>query len=143
NAVFVEKVLPVVKPFACAKFRHLPAFAKDEAIANALGLAFEHFLSARAAGRDASQFPVALARFACLRIRSGRGYGKQNSTDAMEYRSQRKHGYDREPLHEDYAAPGADVADEVGARLDFQDWLETLRPARKRVAEHLVAGLTP
>jgi hypothetical protein len=83
NTVFVEKVLPVVRRFVCAKFRYLPLCAKDECINNAITLAYEHFLRVSASGRDASQFPVALARFACVRIRDGRGYGKQNSSDVM------------------------------------------------------------
>jgi hypothetical protein len=141
NAVFVEKVLPVVKRFACAKFRYLRGFAKDEAIANALGLAYEHYHRAMQSGRDASQFPVALARFACLRIRAGRGYGKQNATDVMEGRTQAKLGYDREPLG-DYQGKWADVPDEIAAKLDFADWLEQLRPARRRVMEALAQGLS-
>jgi hypothetical protein len=141
NAVFVEKVLPVVKRFACAKFRYLRGFAKDEAIANALGLAYEHYHRALAGGRDASQFPVALARFACLRIRAGRGYGKQNTCDVMEGRAQAKFGYDREPLG-DYRGRWAEVPDVVAARLDFADWLRSQTPARRRVMEALARGKT-
>jgi DNA-directed RNA polymerase specialized sigma24 family protein len=141
NAVFVEKVLPVVRRFACAKFRYLRGFAKDEAIANALGLAYEHYRRALAGGHDPSVFPVALARFACLRIRAGRGYGRQNSTDIMEGRTQAKFGYDREPLG-DYAGDPEPVVADVAARLDFAAWLDQLTPARRRVMEALARGMT-
>jgi DNA-directed RNA polymerase specialized sigma24 family protein len=139
NAVFVEKVLPVAKRFACAKFRYLRGFAKDEAIANALGLAYEHYHRALASGRDPAKFPVALARFACLRIRAGRGYGRQNSCDVMEGRTQAKFGYDREPLG-DYRGNWAEVSDDVATRLDFAAWLDQLSPPRRRVMEALASG---
>jgi hypothetical protein len=141
NAVFVEKVLPVVRRFVAAKFRYLPPYAKDEQINNAISLAYEHFCRLWTKGRDASKFPVALAKFACLRIRSFRGIGRQNSLDLLSELTQRKRGIERQPL-EDYAERRPSALEEVDTRLDFQDWLSGLTPARRRVMEALARGMT-
>ena len=140
NKVFVEKVLPIVKRFVCAKFRYLRGFAKDEAIANAIGLAYEHYVRALTNGKDPSKFPVALARFACLRIRSGRGF-KQNRTDVMEQGAQLKFGFGRKPL-EDYCGKDSSVAEETAVRIDFGVWLDSLSESRRRVVEALMEGLS-
>jgi hypothetical protein len=137
----VERILPAVQGYARVKFHRLRGYNKEEAIADAVACAFELYVAALARGKAPAEFVGAFPVFAVQRVRSGRGSGRQNSTDVMELRAQRKHGYDREPL-DDYPGARASVPEEVASRLDFAAWLDGLNPACRRVAETLGRGLT-
>jgi hypothetical protein len=104
-------------------------------------------------GKVALAFPSVLARFAIAQVRDHRRVGaKLNIRDVLSLYCQRKKGVVVERLDvfsdEENAwkeavvedTRSAPVPDIVAFRVDFADWLKSLRRRDRRIAESLAVG---
>jgi hypothetical protein len=159
-------ILPRIETHARIWSRHLTCPGlKEDFVCEAVALAWRSFVRLAQRGKDATQFPSALATGVVRAVRSGRRLaGQERSRDVMSAAAQRRHGfrveellppsaaYERlksEPLgqrlHDAFEERLRDntltpVIDQVVFRLDFQDWLGTLTARNRRVVDHLMAG---
>src|SRR5262249_3195222 len=146
------------RPLACPGL-------KEDFGCGAVALAWRSFVRLAERGKDATQFPSALATGVVRAVRSGRRLcGQERSRDAMSAAAQRRHGfrveellppwvaYERlksEPLgqrlHDAFEERLRDntqtpVIDQVVFRIDFPAWLATLSARTRGVVDHLMAG---
>jgi len=146
------KLLPAIRRHARVCFRHLPAAAREEAIAEVLADAVLAYVRLESLGKADLAYPGVLARYAIGHFREGRRVGGQsNANDVMSGRCLRRNrvvvqslyrldhhtGTWREVLVEDRHSTPAQIA---AVRLDFADWLRTLSNRDRGVAEMLAAG---
>jgi hypothetical protein len=138
---------------------------KDDFVSEAVALAWRSFVRLAERGKDASEFPSALATGVVRAVRSGRRLcGQEKSRDVTSAAAQRRHGFrveellppsvayeklKSEPLgqrlHDAFEERLRDnmqtpVIDQVVFRLDFRDWLATLGDRDRRVVDDLMAG---
>lgn len=99
QAAFLS-ILPRIVRHAGVVFRGERCQArKDDAIADAVALAWRWFLRLAEQGKDARQFPSVLAGYAALAAKSGRRLtGQLKAKDACSERAQRLHGFTVERL---------------------------------------------
>jgi hypothetical protein len=148
------KLLPAIRRHACVCFRHLPAAAREDAIAEVLADAVLAYARLESLGKTDLAYPTVLARYAIGRYREGRRVGSQsNGNDVMSGRCLRRNGVVVQSLHrrdhrtctwreilvEDRHSTPAQIA---ATRLDFADWLKTLSQRDRRLAEALALGET-
>src|SRR5262249_28372622 len=95
QAHFLAAVWPVVERHARIYFRHLRCpHAREEAVAEAVALAWAWHLRLARRGRDAALFPSALATFAARAVANGRRLcGQERANDVLSPRSQRRRGF--------------------------------------------------
>ena len=159
-------ILPRIETHARIWSRHLvcPGL-KEDFVSEAVALAWRSFVRLAERGKDATQFPSALATGVVRAVRSGRRLcGQEKSRDVMSAAAQRRHGFrveellppsvayekfKSEPLgqrlHDAFEERLRDntqtpVIDQVVFRLDFRDWLGTLTARNRQVVDDLVAG---
>lgn len=151
--LFLAHVLPVVEEVSRFRFRKLPHVEQEEAMAEAVACALISFVRATKRGRKPQEFASKLARFAVLRVSTGRlssspdrcrdlfsRFGRQQrgitlhslDADAVEIGN----GW-RAVLVEDRRCTPADVAI---TRIDFGAWLSGMTSRRRQIAEALAAG---
>jgi hypothetical protein len=159
-------ILPKVETHARIWSRHLACPGlKEDFVCEAVALAWRSFVRLAQRGKDATQFPSALATMVVRAVRSGRRLaGQERSRDVMSAAAQRMHAfrveellppsaaYERlksEPLgqrlHDAFEERLRDntqspVLDQVVFRLDFRDWLATLSDRNRQVVDELMAG---
>jgi hypothetical protein len=148
------KLMPAIHRHARFSFRHLPAGAREEAIAEVLADAVLAYVRLESLGKTDLAYPTVLARYAIGRYRDGRRVGGQsNANDVMSGRCLRRNGVVVQPLHrldhrtgtwrevlvEDRHSTPAQIA---ATRLDFADWLKTLSKRDRRLAEAFALGET-
>ena len=159
-------ILPRIQTHARVWSRHLACPAlREDFVSEAVALAWRSFLRLAERGKDATQFPSALATGVVRAVRSGRRLcGQERSRDVMSAAAQRRHGfrveellppsvaYERlksEPLgqrlHDAFEERLRDntqtpVLDQVVFRIDFRDWLGTLTARNRQVVDDLMAG---
>ncbi len=152
HGVFLD-MLPTIRTHARIVFRHLDPENREEAVQDVVCNAC--CAVARLAELDKLNlaYPTVLARFAVAQVKDGRKVGcKLNVRDVLSpYCQQRKKisverldKFDREEgwqeiVVEDRNAGPADVA---ATRIDFGEWLRTLRRRDRRIAETLSVGKT-
>lgn len=150
---FLSHVLPVVEEVSRFRFRKLPRVEQEEATAEAVACALFSFLRLIKRGRSPQNFASKLARFAVLRVLTGRlssspdrrrdlfsRFGRQQrgialhslNSDDFETGS----GW-RALLVEDRRSTPADVAI---TRIDFSAWLNSLTSRHRQIAEALAVG---
>jgi hypothetical protein len=152
--VFVEKLLPAIVQHAKVAFRHVRGQDRQdktqEAVANAL-VAFRRLVQLK---KTDLAYPSVLAKYAVAQINDGRLVGgKMNCKDASSPYCQRVKGVVMERL--DRFDPEEDTWTEVvvedktagpdeiaRTRIDFSDWLASLKRRDRRVAEFLANGET-
>ena len=85
QAAFLASVLPKVLSHARVSFRHLrSAELREEYTAEMLALSWAWHLRLAQRGKDAAQFPSAIAKFAARAVRSGRKLaGTDRANDAL------------------------------------------------------------
>ena len=146
-------MLPAIRRYASFTFRHLRPEAREEAVAEVVANAFVAFSRLTELGKADLAYPNVLARYGAFRFREGRRVGnKSNVADVLSPYCQRRKRVVVEPLEgrladgswremvvEDRRATPAEVA---SFRIDFANWLASLSPAKRRVAELLVTGET-
>jgi hypothetical protein len=154
QAVFCACILPAVERHARFAFRHLGRWHdREDAIQEAIALTWKWFLRLAERGKDVTQFPTALASFACRHVKAGRSVcGQEDSKDVLSPIASRRRGFSVERLPDAGGlapAPWEEalvdntrtpVPDQASFRLDFPAWLKTLSKRDRRVAQHLMAG---
>ena len=125
-------------------------------VAEVVALAWKWFVRLEQRGKDALQFVSAIATYAVKAVKDGRRItGMERAKDAMNPRTQRRHGFTVEPLpiHASVGSnPLSDALtgnavtpppDGAAFRIDFPHWLSSLAERDQRVAEALMMGERP
>jgi hypothetical protein len=154
QSAFLASVLPKVLSHGRVYFRHLKsADRKEEYVAEMVALAWKWHLRLAERGKDAAQFPTAIATFAARAVRSGRKLaGMDRAKDVLSPQARQRHGiavaklpdYSTldgstldEALHDNTRSP---VDEQVCFRLDFPAWRASRTDRDRRVLDDLMLG---
>jgi hypothetical protein len=134
-------------------FRHLKWHQKEDAIAEAIALAWKWYVRLQKQGKDAAGFPSVLATFAARRVRAGRRLcSKEKSKDVLTRSAQVRHNLTVRPLlagsrlgdnvfdealQDNMQTP---VPDQVCFRCDFPRWQGTRSERDRRLIGDLMIG---
>jgi hypothetical protein len=146
-------MLPTIRTHARIAFRHLDPEAREEAVQEVIANACRAYKRLVDLGKADIGYAGVLARYGVAQVKDGRRVGgRLNVRDISSEYCQRRKGvtvkrldrFDREEgwqeiVVEDKHATPADVA---RVRVDFSDWLRTLRRRDRRIAETLSVGET-
>jgi hypothetical protein len=134
-------------------FRHKKPDKRDEAIAEMVALAWKWFRALAERGKDATEFPTALARFAAQAVHNGRRLcGQERINDVLSPRAQKEHNFTVVSLPEGSSLHGnvfdealidntrTPPPDQVAFRLDFPAWRLTRSDRDRRVIDDLMLG---
>jgi hypothetical protein len=145
-------ILPRIQSQAWNAFQGLSFDLKQELQSEVVGHCWKSFIRLFELGRHEDVSPMSLASFAIRAVRSGRRMGASlNINDVSSNYCQRRLGIRTTPFcmidqNGDKWAESL-IADErarpdqlVMARIDFSEWLQTLKPLHRKVAEHLSLG---
>ena len=147
-------ILPRVEVHARVCFRHVRcADRRADAVAEAVAIAWAWYRRLAHRGKDARQFPSALASLAARHVRSGRRLcGQERAQDVLSPLAQARRSFGVRPLpdfstlngnpldealHENTRSP---VPEQVCFRIDFPCWLTSLSDRDQRVVEDLMLG---
>jgi hypothetical protein len=143
-------ILPAIETHAQISFRRLAAEAREEAVANAVALAYMGYHSLARRGRLGQAYASTLATYAVKATWSGRVAGSgQSAGDALSRLAQRRHGFfavnlglQHSPVWREVvrAGRGVDPADQAVFNLDFELWLRSLSRRLRRMVGLFVAG---
>ena len=137
-----------------SRFRHLRGEARQDAIQETIANALVAFVALVRRGKMSLAYPTVLARYAVAQIKDGRRVGNAlNCHEVLSPYAQRLKRFrvDRldhfdpedqkwcEVLVEDRHAGPDEIA---RTRIDFSDWLDSLKRRDRRVAEFLANGET-
>jgi hypothetical protein len=152
HAAFLQ-ILPRIELHARIFFRHKKGDKRDEAIAEVVALAWKSFVNCAHNGKDATTFPMALARFAAQAVHNGRRLcGQEKINEVLSPRAQREHDFTVVSLPEGSSLHGnvfdealidntrTPVDDQVAFRLDFPAWRLTRSDRDRRVIDDLMIG---
>ena len=139
-------ILPRIQSQAWLAFQGLSFDLKQELQSEVVAHCWKSFTRLFELGRHEDVPPMTLAQFAIRAVRSGRRIGASlNINDVTSLYCQNRMGI-RSSLNGDNW-PESLIADErarpdqlVMARIDFSEWLQTLKPLHRKVAEHLSLG---
>jgi hypothetical protein len=135
-------------------FRHINCpHRKEDAIAETVALAWKWYLLLAHKGKDARQFPSALAAFTARAVKSGRRLcGQERVADALSPLAQARHGFavSSLPSHSTLSAnlfsealadnTRTPVPEQVHFRIDFPAWLRRLGDRDRRIARDMALG---
>ena len=146
-------LLPQIVQHAKFAFRHLRGEARQDAIQETIANVLVAFVNLVRRGKMSIAYPTVLAKYAVAQINDGRKVGNSlNCRDVLSPYCQRLKGlvverldrHDKddenawsEILIEDRHAGPAETA---MVRLDFSDWLASLKRRDRRIAEALSVG---
>jgi hypothetical protein len=160
-------LLPRIEQHAMIYFRDIRcADTRADKVAETIALAWKSFVGLARRGKNAAEFPSALAAFAARAVRSGRRVcGQDKAHDVMSPRAQQQHGFKvetlaiatrlpyeasssamcgrrwlevyEERLRDNVVTP---VPDQAAFRADFPDFLGTLSERERGLAEFLALG---
>ncbi|MEX2308390.1 MAG: hypothetical protein WD738_12385 [Pirellulales bacterium] len=148
------RLLPDIIRQARIRLRHMDAHAREDALQEIIADTVVAYARLAALGKEGLAYPTPLVAYAIAKFHAGRRVGSRcNVRDiTSEYCQRRKRvvverldrfndrsGEWQEMLVEDRRATAADV---VAIRIDFRDWLQTLRMRDRRIAETLAIGET-
>ncbi len=152
HAAFMA-MLPSIARHANIVFRHMPPEPREEAIQEVVANALVAFVRLVELGKTDIAYPSALARYGVAQVRSGRTVGtplnchdvssryaqirkgiRVTSLDRFDHES----GEWKEAVIQDTRR--ASVPDIVSFRVDFTDWLNSLRNRDRQVTEELAVG---
>jgi hypothetical protein len=152
HAAFLT-ILPRIELHGRCFFRHKKADKRDEAIAEMVALAWRSFVNCARNGKDATTFPMALARFAAQGVHNGRRLcGQEKINEVLSPRAQREHNFTVVSLPEGSSLNGnvfdealidntrTPVDEQVAFRLDFPAWRRTRSDRDRRVIDDLMVG---
>jgi hypothetical protein len=142
-----EAKLDDIRGIAAYQFRGLPPEAKDEAVANTLGLCWKYFLRLVEQGKHEDDAVInSMVYFATRQTRMGRmpqGCGGAKSKDVLDYASRGLRGVSIEPVNLNFfIGPSAPVPDAAAFRIDTPAFLATLDDRNRGIANDLAAGMT-
>jgi hypothetical protein len=145
-------LVPSIVRHASHAFRRHPAKHREDAVQEVVANCLVAFVRLHELGKGDLVYPSVLARYAVKQYRAGRRVGtKTNTRDITSPAARRKHRHIverldhlkedgsgwKECLVEDRSAGPAATA---MARIDYADWLRTLTPRNRRVANTLAEG---
>ena len=145
-------ILPRIQKQAWNAFQGLSFDLKQELQSEVVGHCWKSFVKLFELGRHEDVPPITLARFAIRAVRSGRRVGASlNINDVSSDYCQNRLGIrstsfcmiDQNEVHwaESLIADQRARPDQlVMARIDFAEWLQTLKPLHRKVAQHLSLG---
>ena len=139
-------ILPRIQSQAWLAFQGLSFDLKQELQSEVVAHCWKSFARLFELGRHEDVPPMTLARFAIRAVRSGRRIGASlNINDVSSLYCQNRMGIWSSLNGDNW--PESLIADErarpdelVMARIDFSEWLQTLKPLHRKVAEHLSLG---
>ena len=146
-------MLPKIRKYASFAFRHLKPEARAENVAEVIANAWKAFVGLVQQNKVHLAFPTVLARYGVKQVRDGRKVGGHlNIKDLLSFYCQsHKHvkveRLDRfndvdncweEAVVQDTRS--LTVPEVVAFRLDFADWLKSLKRRDRRIAEFLSLG---
>jgi hypothetical protein len=153
HTIFLALVLPKVLSHGRVYFRYVSAERKEECIAEMVALAWKWHLRLAQRGKDAAQYPTAIAKFAARAVRSGRRLaGTADAKDVLSPLAQRRKGFavcklpdcstlDGSPLHEALHDNTKSPPDEQACfRIDFPAWRAGRTERDRRVLDDLMLG---
>ncbi len=153
HAAFLALVLPRVLSHGKVCFRHLRAERKEEYIAEMVALAWKWHRRLAERGKDATQFPTAIATFAARAVRSGRRLaGMDRARDVLSPLAQQRRDFAVSPLPGGSSLNGNvfDEAlrdntqtppdDQCAFRIDFPAWRATWAERDRRLLDDLMLG---
>ena len=145
-------ILPRIQSQAWLAFQGLSFDLRQELQSEVVAHCWKSFARLFELGRQEDVPPMTLARFAIRAVRSGRRIGASlNINDVTSHYCQNRMGIRSSQFYKsdqslDHWAESL-IADErarpdqlVMARIDFSEWLQTLKPLHRKVAEHLSLG---
>ena len=152
HATFLD-MLPSIRTHAKIAFRHLDPEARQEAVQDVVCNACCAFARLAELDKLDLAYPTVLARYAVAQVKDGRKVGcKLNVRDVLSpYCQQRKKisverldKFDREEGWQEIVVEDRNAGPAVVAatRIDFREWLRTLRRRDRRIAETLSVGET-
>ena len=149
------KMLPSIKRHARIAFRHLNPEAKEEAVQNVLANTWEALVGLARRGKLDQAFPSVLAKFACKQTRDHRITGghldvkdvlspycqakKDLKVERIDHFDDTENAWAEAVVEDTRTAPVPEI---VAFRVDFADWLKSLRRRNRRIAEALSLGHT-
>ena len=153
HATFLNSVLPKVVSHGRVYFRHLRAERQEEAVAEMVALSWAWHRRLAERGKDATQFPTAIATFAARAVRCGRRLaGMDRAKDVLSPQAQQRQGFavgklpdcgtlDGSPLAEALHDNTQTPPDEQCAfRIDFPAWRATHAERDRRLLDDLMVG---
>ena len=147
-------MLPQITKFAKIAFAHLKPEARDEAVQEVIANACQRYANLVEQGKTEVTNATALARYGVKQCRDHRKVGNRlNVLDILSKYCQNRKGLAVERLDrfdpaenaweeivvEDRHAGPSDIA---RTRIDFSDWLDSLKRRDRKVAEFLAKGET-
>jgi hypothetical protein len=147
-------ILPRIETHATIVFRHIRCpHRQADCVQETVSLAWKWFVRLANKGKDACQFPSALATYAAQAVKCGRRLcGNEKVKDALSPLAQQRHSFTVAslPLHSTlsttpFSEALADntrspVPEQVHFRIDFPAWLATLGDRNRRIAEDMMLG---
>jgi hypothetical protein len=146
-------LLPRIVVHAGICFRQKCPHQKEDAIAEAIALAWRWYLRLAERGKDAAGFPSALAVFAVRRVRGGRRLcRKERSKDVLTRSTQIRHSFTvaslpsasrlgenvfDQALQDNMKSP---IPDQVCFRIDFRRWRATRSDRDRQLIDDLMIG---
>jgi hypothetical protein len=148
-------LLPVIERHGHVCFGHLRCRHRlEEALAEMVVMAWKWFVRLVAQGKDAADFPTAIAAFAARAVRSGRRVcGQEKSKDVLSPLAQRRKGFVVQTLPAHDTGVEENIAlealrdstkitppDAAAFRLDFPAWIHQLGDRDRRIARDMALG---
>jgi len=149
---FLAHLLPRVEAVARVRFRSLPEFEREEALAEATATAMLFFVRLIERGKTPTAFAGRLAQVSVFRVMAGRlASCPDNSGDVLSRYARRRRGFTVERLPDSTQAESEweEILVETGrctpadiaiSRIDFSAWLDGMPLRRRAIAEALGAG---
>jgi hypothetical protein len=146
-------MLPKILSYARPAFRHLRAEAREDLVQEVVCNACVAFKALWDRGKQSIAYPTVLASYAIRQVKDGRRVGNRlNIREVLSKYAQQHKGFVVERLDHFDEEENAwketvvedtrttPVPDIVAFRVDFADWLKSLRRRDRRIAESLALG---
>ncbi len=147
-------ILPRIETHAAIYFRHVKCpHRKEDCIQETVSQAWKWFVRLARRGKDARQFPSALATYAARAVKSGRRLcGQEKAKDVLSPMAQQRHSFvvSTLPMYSTLSATPfsealadntrSPVPEQVHFRMDFPAWLASLGDRKRRIAQDMALG---
>ena len=151
---FLNSIMPKVLSHGRVSFRNVRCrHQKEELLAEMTGLCWQWHLRLAQRGKDAAQFPTAIATFAARAVRCGRRLaGMDRAKDVLSPQAQQRQGFAvgklpdcsglsgsalEEALHDNTRTP---PDEQCAFRIDFPAWRATHAERDRRLLDDLMLG---
>ena len=149
-----NKEYPRIHQMASDQHRKLRGELHEEAVADTIAFAWRYYRNMALKGGDPDRLLGSIVRYSAKHVRAGKRIGHSPRASDVLTRSARgkhrprvaslPHSEEEEAageVHEALQDRGPDPAEEAAAHLDYLEWLGTLSPPQRDVAEGLVDGM--